>query len=177
MDSLNSSFESYASDVSDVMDWNIYEEDAYENSYVPAWPQPARCPKPPSTLLWAPPVKMPAPLPGYVLERNEEFKIQITNALTKKTEMDTSLLALTTQLGEVDTGANAPKWGSRNTTKQNLAKRLRIELEELTKKRDAAESEYNTLLTASTITRNLVTSHESLVAFVEDYEKTKAPYY
>lgn len=177
MDSLNSSFESTTTDVTDVMNWSIYEEDAYENTYVPEWPQPLRCPKPPPTLLWAPPVKMPAPLPGYVLERHEEFKTQLANALSKKTTMDASLLTLTTQLGEVDIGAAAPKWGSRNTTKQNLAKRLRAELEELTKKRDAAESEYNTLLTASTVTRNLVTSHESLVAFVEDYEKTKVSYY
>ena len=63
MDSLNSSFESIVSDTTDVIDWSIYEEDAYENKYVGAWPQPEKSPKPPSKLLWAPPVKMPAPPP------------------------------------------------------------------------------------------------------------------
>lgn len=175
MDSLNSSFESVVSDTSDVIDWSIYEEDAYENTYVGAWPQPESSPRPPSRLLWAPPVKMPAPLPGYVLERHESYKIQIAAALAKKSAADTALQALTTQLGDADTGPT-PKWGTRNTTKQNLAKRLRAELEAMTKKREEASNEYNTLLTDSTITQQLVTSHESFVAFVEDYEKTKLPY-
>ena len=167
MDSLNTSFtsEEYFDDAA---------SDVSQEEYVASWPRPLRGPRPPAKLIWAPPIKKLAPLPASILKSYETYKEELTASSEKKAVLEAALSELSTKIGESD-ATPVSKWSTgRNTIKQNLVKRLRAEQDEIAKKKEAAEKHHTTLITASTVTMNLVESHKSYAEFIEEYEKIKA---
>jgi hypothetical protein len=102
----------------------------------------------------------------------ETYKGKIAAALLLKQKADEEIAKITGELEKCDT-SSGPKW-SRNSSKASQADRLRRELTAATKVRDEREKEYNDIVSASTVTNDLVTSHAAFVDFVKEYEKVKA---
>jgi len=172
MDSLNTSFssEEYVDDAV----YDAWSDDATYEEYVASWPRPQRGPRPPAKLIWAPPIKKPTPLSPGILKSYETYKEELAASSEKKAVLEAALAALSIKIGESDS-TPVSKWSTgRNTIKQNLVKRLLAEQDEIAKKKEAAEKHHTSLITASTVTMNMVESHKSYVEFIEEYEKIKA---
>jgi len=171
--SLNNSFTS-DSDISfnpeDVLDISFNSCDSFEE-YEYAWPR-QEMKYPPKKLMYTPPVRMPLPLSEEIIMSFETYKVKCAAALLLKQKADEEIAKITGELEKCDI-TSGPKW-SRNSTKTSQADRLRREVDAATKVRDEREKEYNAIVSASTVTNDLVTSHAAFVEFVKEYEKLKA---
>jgi len=154
----------------DALDTSFNSCDFYEE-YEYAWPR-QEMKYPPKKLMYTPPVRMPLPLSEEIIISFETYKSKIAAALLLKQKADEEIAKITGELEKCDT-SSAPKW-SRNSSKASQADRLRRELTAATKLRDEREKEYNDIVSASTVTNDLVTSHAAFVDFVKEYEKVKA---